>query len=159
MSPSSLVPIWKSTPFLRITPPFILGVLFAPYLPHTKELALILLSLPAIYLSITYRNSATYHFRYGALNGVMICLFELMIANGLRQWPVKLVLALGYVLMSTSFLVFHVSATLTAFVVMMVIFTIGEMFASNSSGVSFHPFSRFVSTITGSAPTSFTISG
>ncbi|MBL9131388.1 MAG: MFS transporter [Verrucomicrobiaceae bacterium] len=64
-----------------------------------------------------------------ALNGVMICLFELLIANALRRWPVKLVLALGYVLMSTSFLVFHVSATLTAFVVMMVIFTIGEMAA------------------------------
>ena len=64
-----------------------------------------------------------------ALNGVMICLFELLIANTLRSWPVKLVLALGYVLMSTSFLVFHVSATLTAFVVMMVIFTIGEMAA------------------------------
>jgi len=64
-----------------------------------------------------------------ALNGVMICLFELLIANALRGWPVKLVLALGYVLMSTSFLVFHISATLTAFVVMMVIFTIGEMAA------------------------------
>lgn len=64
-----------------------------------------------------------------ALNGVMICLFELLLANALRSWPVKLVLALGYVLMSTSFLVFHVSATLTAFVVMMVIFTIGEMAA------------------------------
>ncbi len=64
-----------------------------------------------------------------ALNGVMICLMEVPLASGLRLWPVKQVLALGYVLMGASFLVFLVSGSLTAFVVMMIIFTFGEMSA------------------------------
>jgi predicted MFS family arabinose efflux permease len=64
-----------------------------------------------------------------ALNGVMICLFEVPLAALLRAWPVRRVLALGYVLMGASFLVFQASGTLAAFVAMMVIFTIGEMAA------------------------------
>jgi MFS family permease len=64
-----------------------------------------------------------------AMNGVMICLFEVPLAAGLRMWPVKQVLALGYILMGGSFLVFLVGRSLTAFVVMMIIFTVGEMSA------------------------------
>jgi MFS family permease len=64
-----------------------------------------------------------------ALNGVMICLFEVPLANGLRFWPIKQVLALGYILMGFSFLAFLVSGSLTAFVLMMVVFTFGEMAA------------------------------
>lgn len=64
-----------------------------------------------------------------ALNGVMICLFELPLAVGLRAWPVRQVLALGYILMGISFLTFLVSGSLTAFVFMMVVFTLGEMSA------------------------------
>ena len=64
-----------------------------------------------------------------ALNGVMICLFEVPLANGLRRWPVKQVLALGYFLMGASFLTFLVSGSLTAFVLMMIVFTFGEMSA------------------------------
>ncbi|MDB6007022.1 MAG: hypothetical protein JWR15_4009 [Prosthecobacter sp.] len=64
-----------------------------------------------------------------ALNGVMICLFELPLAVGLRAWPVKQVLALGYFLMGASFLTFLVSGSLIAFVLMMVVFTLGEMSA------------------------------
>lgn len=64
-----------------------------------------------------------------ALNGVMICLMEVPLAAGLRHWPVKQVLALGYVLMGASFLVFLGSGSLTAFVAMMVVFTLGEMSA------------------------------
>lgn len=64
-----------------------------------------------------------------ALNGVMICLFEVPLAAGLRLWPVKQVLALGYILMGASFLVFLISGSLTAFVLMMVVFTLGEMSA------------------------------
>lgn len=64
-----------------------------------------------------------------ALNGVMICLMEVPLANGLRHWPVKQVLALGYILMGASFLVFLASGSLTAFVAMMVVFTLGEMSA------------------------------
>lgn len=64
-----------------------------------------------------------------ALNGVMICLFEVPLAAGLRLWPVKQVLALGYILMGASFLTFLISGSLTAFVLMMVAFTMGEMSA------------------------------
>ncbi len=64
-----------------------------------------------------------------ALNGVMICLMEVPLAAGLRPWSVKQVLALGYILMGASFLVFLVSGSLTAFVTMMVLFTFGEMAA------------------------------
>jgi MFS family permease len=64
-----------------------------------------------------------------AMNGVMICLMEVPLAAGLRHWPVKQVLALGYVLMGASFLVFLGSASLAAFVAMMVVFTLGEMSA------------------------------
>lgn len=64
-----------------------------------------------------------------ALNGVMICLMEVPLANSLRHWPVKQVLALGYILMGASFLVFLASGSLTAFVAMMVVFTLGEMSA------------------------------
>ncbi|OYW73821.1 MAG: hypothetical protein B7Z37_19985 [Verrucomicrobia bacterium 12-59-8] len=64
-----------------------------------------------------------------ALNGVMICLFEVPLAVGLRAWPVKQVLALGYILMGASFLAFLISGSLTAFVLMMVVFTVGEMSA------------------------------
>lgn len=64
-----------------------------------------------------------------AMNGAMICLFEMPMAAGLRMWPVKQVLALGYILMGGSFLIFLASGSLTAFVVMMIIFTVGEMSA------------------------------
>ncbi|MBE7496887.1 MAG: MFS transporter [Verrucomicrobiaceae bacterium] len=64
-----------------------------------------------------------------ALNGVMICLFEVPLAHAMRPWPVRGVLALGYILMGGSFLVFQAGGTITAFVLMMVIFTVGEMSA------------------------------
>lgn len=64
-----------------------------------------------------------------ALNGVMICVLEVPLAAGLRHWSVKRVLALGYILMGGSFLTFIVSGSLTAFVLMMVVFTFGEMSA------------------------------
>lgn len=64
-----------------------------------------------------------------AMNGVMICLFEVPLAARLRLWPVKQVLALGYILIGGSFLAFMVSGSITAFVLMMVVFTLGEMSA------------------------------
>lgn len=64
-----------------------------------------------------------------AMNGVMICLFEVPLAAGLSHFTVKKVLALGYILMGASFLIFLISGSLTAFVVMMMVFTIGEMSA------------------------------
>lgn len=64
-----------------------------------------------------------------ALNGVMICVLEIPLAAGFRQWPVKRVLALGYLWMGGSFLIFLMSGSLTAFTLMMVAFTFGEMLA------------------------------
>jgi MFS family permease len=64
-----------------------------------------------------------------ALNGVMICLFEVPLANLMRHLPVHGVLAAGYILMGFSFLVFLSSGHLMAFVLMMVLFTLGEMTA------------------------------
>lgn len=77
------------------------------------------------------RNGLPLHFcgLVLALNGVMICLFEVPLAVGLRARPVKQVLALGYILMGASFLTFLISGSLTAFVLMMVVFTLGEMSA------------------------------
>jgi len=77
------------------------------------------------------RNGLPLHFcgLVLALNGVMICLFEVPLAAGLRLWPVKQVLALGYILMGASFLTFLISGSFTAFVLMMVVFTLGEMSA------------------------------
>lgn len=63
------------------------------------------------------------------MNGVIICLFELPLASGLRHWPVRRALALGYLLMGSSYLIFFASGTLAAFVLMMTVFTIGEMCA------------------------------
>lgn len=64
-----------------------------------------------------------------ALNGVMICLFEIPLASVTKLWPVRGIIGLGYVLMGASFLVFLGSSSLWAFVATMVIFTIGEMFS------------------------------
>lgn len=64
-----------------------------------------------------------------AMNGVIICLFEVPLAAALSHFTVKKVLALGYILMGASFLVFLVSGSLAAFVIMMVVFTLGEMSA------------------------------
>lgn len=64
-----------------------------------------------------------------AMNGALICLFEVPLASGLSCFAVKKVLALGYILMGASFLIFLASGSLAAFVVMMIIFTVGEMSA------------------------------
>lgn len=62
-----------------------------------------------------------------ALNGVLICLFEIPLASATRGWPVRGVIGLGYVLMGGSFLAFLVTSTLWAFVAAMIVFTVGEM--------------------------------
>lgn len=64
-----------------------------------------------------------------ALNGVIICLIEVPLAAAMRRWPVGPVLAIGYVLMGASFLLFTVSASLATFILMMTVFTLGEMAA------------------------------
>lgn len=64
-----------------------------------------------------------------AMNGVMICLLEIPLANATRAWPVRVMLALGYLVMGISFLLLLGASSLTAFTVTMVVFTIGEMLA------------------------------
>lgn len=64
-----------------------------------------------------------------ALNGVVICLLEIPLASATRRWPVRGMIGLGYVLMGGSFLVFIGSSALWAFVVAMLVFTVGEMFS------------------------------
>lgn len=64
-----------------------------------------------------------------ALNGVMICALEVPLAASTRAWPVRIMLALGYLLMGGSYLLLMGQTTLTAFFAMMIVFTVGEMFA------------------------------
>jgi MFS family permease len=64
-----------------------------------------------------------------AINGVMICLMELPLASYTRWMPIRNAIAVGYVGMALSFLVFLWGNSVTAFAVCMVIFTTGEMMA------------------------------
>lgn len=64
-----------------------------------------------------------------ALNGVMICLLEVPLAASTRAWPVRVMLALGYLLMGGSYLLLMGQTSLAAFFAMMIVFTVGEMFA------------------------------
>ncbi|MEN3943288.1 MFS transporter [Prosthecobacter sp. SYSU 5D2] len=64
-----------------------------------------------------------------AMNGVMICVLEIPLAASTRAWPVRVMLALGYLLMGGSFLVLLGGGTIALFTVTMIAFTIGEMFA------------------------------
>jgi MFS family permease len=64
-----------------------------------------------------------------ALDGVMICVLEVPLAGATRPWPVKFMLALGYLLMGGSYLLLLGQTSLSAFFAMMILFTLGEMFA------------------------------
>ena len=64
-----------------------------------------------------------------ALNGVIICLCEMPLAAVTKNWPVRGMIGLGYILMGGAFLVFLGSSALWAFTLSMVIFTLGEMLA------------------------------
>ena len=64
-----------------------------------------------------------------ALNGLMIVVLELALLSMTRQWPVRFALGLGYSIFGGCFLLFFGGASLTIFVAVMVIFTIGEMLA------------------------------
>lgn len=64
-----------------------------------------------------------------ALNGVMICLLEVPLASVTRPWPVRVMLALGYLFMGGSYLLLIGKPGLPVFFLMMIVFTVGEMFA------------------------------
>lgn len=64
-----------------------------------------------------------------AVNGVMICLAEIPLTAATSRLPVRGMIALGYVLMGGSFLLFLGSGSLVVFFAVMVVFTLGEMFS------------------------------
>lgn len=64
-----------------------------------------------------------------ALNGIMIVLCEIVLAASTRHLPARAMLAIGYVMMGGCYLVLLGSGTLTIFIITMVVFTTGEMFA------------------------------
>jgi len=64
-----------------------------------------------------------------ALNGVMIITLEPFFASATVRWPVRFMLATGYVMMGSSFLPLLFANGIEAFVLCMIIFTVGEMFA------------------------------
>lgn len=64
-----------------------------------------------------------------AMNGVMICVLEIPLAAATRPWPVRMMLALGYLFMAGSFLILTIGGSLAVFIFTMVVFTVGEMFA------------------------------
>ncbi len=64
-----------------------------------------------------------------AINGVMIIVLEMPFAALTLRRPVRLMLGTGYVIMATCFLTLLGMPGVTAFVLNIVLFTIGEMFA------------------------------
>lgn len=64
-----------------------------------------------------------------AFGSLMICAFEIPLANSTRHWPVRIPLAGGYLLMGFSFLLLQGAASLGWMFVTMMVFTCGEMLA------------------------------
>jgi MFS family permease len=64
-----------------------------------------------------------------ALNGIMICTLELGLLSFTRHGPMRGFVALGYAVLSGSYLLFFAGDSIAVFTAVMVIFTIGEMFA------------------------------
>ncbi|TLD72452.1 MFS transporter [Phragmitibacter flavus] len=74
-------------------------------------------------------HSLQYYGWIQALNGIMICTLELALLTITRHLPTRLILGLGYAIMGSSFMFFFDGTSLGIFVLVMMIFTIGEMFA------------------------------
>lgn len=64
-----------------------------------------------------------------ALNGVMIVFLELALLSMTSRWSTRFALGLGYAVLGGCFLLFFGGASLTLFVAVMVVFTLGEMLA------------------------------
>lgn len=62
-----------------------------------------------------------------ALNGVLICLFELPLTVYSGRWPVRHTIAAGYLVMGTAFLLLFAGSGLSWFLLFMAAFTVGEM--------------------------------
>jgi predicted MFS family arabinose efflux permease len=64
-----------------------------------------------------------------AINGIMIVTLEMLLAASTRRLAARTMLAIGYIMMGGSFLVLLGTSPLWSFVLAIVVFTIGEMFA------------------------------
>jgi MFS family permease len=64
-----------------------------------------------------------------ALNGIMICTLELALLSLTRRGSMRGYMGLGYAVLAGSYLLFFAGSTVAIFTLVMVVFTIGEMFA------------------------------
>ena len=64
-----------------------------------------------------------------SLNGLLVVAFELLITTYSRRYPARKVMALGYVLIGAGFASNALATNVPAFVLAMVVFTLGEMAA------------------------------
>ncbi|HYF34882.1 MAG TPA: MFS transporter [Prosthecobacter sp.] len=64
-----------------------------------------------------------------ACSSLMICAFEIPLANSTRHWPVRIPLGLGYLLMGFSFLLLLGASSLQSLCLTITVFTFGEMLA------------------------------
>ena len=64
-----------------------------------------------------------------ALNGVMICTLELALLSVTRNASMRGFIGLGYAVLAGSYLLFFAGSSIAIFTAVMVVFTVGEMFA------------------------------
>jgi MFS family permease len=79
-------------------------------------------------LFVTHRGFSTA--TYGvvlSLNGALVVLFELPLTTITRKFPARRVMAVGYVLIALGYALNAFAHTISALVVCMLIFTLGEM--------------------------------
>jgi MFS family permease len=113
-------------------------------LPHIfSNRAFLALAVSQVFFAFTFRQINTaypLHFErqeqplhiYGsiqALNGVMICTLELALLSVTRNGSMRGFIGLGYAILASSYLLFFAGGSVAIFTAVMVVFTVGEMFA------------------------------
>jgi MFS family permease len=105
--------------------------------------AFLALAVAQVFFAFTFRQVNTaypLHFErqdqplhiYGwiqALNGVMICTLELALLSVTRNGSMRGFIGLGYAVLAGSYLLFFAGSSIAIFTAVMIVFTIGEMFA------------------------------
>ena len=64
-----------------------------------------------------------------AMNGVLICTLELALLSFTRKGSMRGFLGLGYAILASSYLLFFAGNAVATFALVMIVFTLGEMFA------------------------------
>lgn len=64
-----------------------------------------------------------------AMNGVLICTLELVLLSFTRKGSMRGFMGLGYAVLASSYLLFFAGNTVATFALVMIVFTLGEMFA------------------------------